>query len=245
MGNAEMMEGIKKVAMSFVVTLLILLLVFAVANIWNILQSTAQSEKTYQTAQKIFATEHEETEPQVDWAALRQQYPDIVGWLSCPDTELDYPVVQGEDNEFYLTHLTTGEANKHGAVFMDYRNAAPLTDANTILYGHNMQDGTMFHNMLNWGNGEYAAAHRVLSLTTPYQTYALRVFNACVVDASSEVYQLAFEDTVKKADWLDRCARKSFFTAEFVPSAADSIMTLSTCSGSGRWFVVQAAVQIE
>lgn len=239
------MDGIKKVAISFVVTLLLLLFVFAGVNIWSILQSTVQAEKAYQVAPQVFATKREETEPQVDWAALRQQYPDIVGWLSCPDTELNYPVVQGADNSFYLTHLATGESNKHGAIYMDHRNAAPLTSANTILYGHNMQDGTMFHGLLNWGNAEYAAAHPVLYLTTPRQTYALRVFNACVVDASSEVYKLAFEDTAKKADWLDRCARKSFFTAEFVPSAADSIVTFSTCSGKGRWFVVQATAQIE
>lgn len=241
-----MMDGLKKGAVSFAVTLLLLLFVFAGANIWKILRSTAQAEKVYHTAQRTFAVENAEAEPQVDWTALCQQYPNIVGRLSCPDTELDYPVVQGEDNSFYLTHLATGEANKHGAIFLECRNSAPLADANTILYGHNMNDGTMFGGLCNWGNAEYAAAHPVLHLTTPHQTYELRVFNACVVEADSEVYRLDFVDLLDRAEWLNHCVQKSFFTADFVPSAADPIVTLSTCSGNGRWFVVQAtAVEIE
>lgn len=235
-----MQQNIKTAAVAFAVTLLLFGVAFSAYQLWSILHDTQKATQEYADVQQQFAVQTEDDAPTINWPALQAQYPDIVAWLSCPDTPLDYPVVQGQDNSYYLTHLATGENNKHGAIFVDCRNAKLLTDENTILYSHNMNDGTMFHGLLNWGNADYAAAHSTMYLQTPYKTYALRVFNACVVTADSAEYQLDFESTDKSA-WLDQCARHSYFTADYVPSAELPVVTFSTCSGKDHWFVVQAS----
>ena len=80
----------------------------------------------------------------IDFGSLRQTNPDITGWLDIPGTSISYPVVQAQDNAFYLSHGVGRQKSGSGAVFMDYRNEAGLSDDNTILYGHNMHSGSMF-----------------------------------------------------------------------------------------------------
>lgn len=235
-----MKQNMKTAVLAFIATLFLFGVSFSAFQIWAIFHATEQAETAYCEVQQEFVVQAESDIPTINWTALQKQYPDIVAWLFCPDTELDYPVVQGDDNSYYLTHLATGEANKHGAVFADYRSSALLADENTILYGHNMKDGTMFHSLLNWGNADYAATHSEIYLLTPNKNYVLWVFNACVVTADSPEYLLDFE-SISKADWLDQCARHSYFSADFVPSAEMPVVTFSTCSGKGRWFVVQTA----
>ena len=82
--------------------------------------------------------------PAVDFESLRESGPDIIGWLNLPDTVINYPVTQTDDNEYYLHHLYDGTYNKVGCLFADYENKADFSDRNTIIYGHNMRDGSMF-----------------------------------------------------------------------------------------------------
>ena len=90
-------------------------------------------------------TEDEYTLPlSVDFSALKQENEDIIGWIYSENTPINYPVVQSDDNEYYLRRLTNGEYNIAGSIFMDYRNSASLEDNNTIIYGHNMKNNTMF-----------------------------------------------------------------------------------------------------
>lgn len=250
-----MKQSLKTAGIAFAVTLLLFVTGFAAYQIVGILGSTAKSENATAEIRKQFevkSPDESPTEspaeselPQFDWDRLKQKYPGIRGWLYCPDTKLDHPLVQGQDNSYYLSHLATGESNKHGVIFVDCRNGTLLEDENTILYGHNMNDGTMFHGLLDWSNAYYAATHPTLYLLTPHKVYELKVFNACVVTADSPEYQLDFT-TTSKAAWLDQCARHSFFTADFVPDADDPVVTFSTCSSKNHWFVVQAsATEIE
>jgi len=80
----------------------------------------------------------------IDWVALRNLNPDIVGWIVVDGTGIDYPVVRGMDNDWYLHHTITGERNSSGGIFMDYRNDTGFFDPHTILFGHDMRNGTMF-----------------------------------------------------------------------------------------------------
>lgn len=85
--------------------------------------------------------------PKIDFHGLRAINGDIVAWIQIPGIEVDYPVVQGEDNEHYLHYTFDGKENIAGSIFLDYRNRADFTDGKVILYGHNMQDGSMFSNL--------------------------------------------------------------------------------------------------
>ncbi len=126
-------------------------------QLYTIYSGYAQAENLYtDTAQQYVkpaptrpAQEHDETKPeeqgdyapiQVDFDALLQQNGDIVGWLYCPDTTLNYPVVQAEDNDYYLRRMLDGNYNHSGSIFMDYRCDSGFADFNSIIYGHNMND---------------------------------------------------------------------------------------------------------
>ena len=86
--------------------------------------------------------------PTVDFESLLAQGPDVKAWLELPGTVIQYPVAQGEDNSYYLKHLYDGTANKVGCLFIDYENAEDFSDNNTIIYGHNMRDGSMFSTLV-------------------------------------------------------------------------------------------------
>ena len=88
-----------------------------------------------------------ETMAAINLEALRQVNPDVIGWVMIPDTKINYPILQGTDNDYYLGHTWQGVKNSVGSIFMEYRNTPDFTDYNTILYGHNMNDGSMFANL--------------------------------------------------------------------------------------------------
>jgi len=80
----------------------------------------------------------------IDWVALRHLNPNIVGWIVVDGTGIDYPIVRGADNDWYLHHTVTGERNASGAIFMDHRNDAGFFDPHTLIFGHDMRNGSMF-----------------------------------------------------------------------------------------------------
>lgn len=95
----------------------------------------------------------------IDFAALKEASPDLVGWLYCPDTVVSYPVVQGQDNSYYLSHLADGSENRNGCLFMDCGNRSGLSDENTLIYGHHMASGKMFACLVSYAEQEYYEAH--------------------------------------------------------------------------------------
>jgi len=119
----------------------------------------------------------EDEEPQdIDWVALRHLNPDIVGWLVVDGTAIDYPIVRGPDNDWYLHWTVTGERNASGSIFMDYRNDTGFFDPHTLIYGHNMQNGTMFAGLHTFTDGTFRiyTPHRVLE----YEVFAIRTVAA-------------------------------------------------------------------
>ena len=97
----------------------------------------------------------EENLPEIDFDGLRAMNGDIVAWIQIPGIGVDYPVVQGKDNEHYLHYTFDGKANKAGSIFLDYRNRADFTDSKVILYGHNMKDGSMFSNLKKYRDADF------------------------------------------------------------------------------------------
>ena len=91
----------------------------------------------------------------VDFEVLQTENKDIIAWLHCPDTKINYPVAQSEDNSYYLKHLYDGTANKVGCLFIDYENAEDFSDNNTIIYGHNMKNGSIFGTLDSYKKADY------------------------------------------------------------------------------------------
>lgn len=175
-------------------------------------------------------TETAETSVIVDFDALQAISSQGVGWIMSDDGIINYPVMQGTDNDYYLTHLADGTYNSNGSIFVDFRNAADFSDRNTIVYGHNMRNGTMFASLNRYSDWNYRSQHPELLLITPDGSFSLQVFGGCVVPGNSDLYQLSFRDDEEFLTYVEKIRIMSDFSADVQVRPEDRIVTLSTCS---------------
>lgn len=166
----------------------------------------------------------------IDFAALLADCPDVVGWLYCPDTPINYPVVQAEDNNFYLRRLLDGTWNNSGSIFMDYRCPSDLSGWNTVVYGHNMKNDAMFGTLQDYKKQAYYDAHPVLYLLTSAQNYKIDLIGGYTTPSTSEdTYGLP--DTQDGRDELISKARQqSTFQTDTAVNDGERLITLSTCA---------------
>lgn len=168
--------------------------------------------------------------PKVDFDALKAINPDIVGWLYSEGTNINYPVVRGSDNSYYLNHMFDGKYNASGCLFADYRIDELFESDHTIIYGHHMKNGTMFHDLDGYKDETYYQEHPTMLLLTPDKNYEIVLFAAYVASVETDAWCLDFPDENEKEKWLRNAVEKSFFSTDIQPSPTDRIITLSTCS---------------
>lgn len=167
--------------------------------------------------------------PQVDFTQLAEINSDIVGWIYIEGTHINYPIVQGADNKYYLNHLFNGTYNGSGCIFLDYRCTSDFTDRHSIIYGHHMKDKSMFSGLVNYKKQSFYDEHPVALLVTPSAYYEICFFSGYVTDTWSDAWDRSFTE-YEYISWLNDIQRKSLFTADYVPTNQDKIMTLSTCT---------------
>lgn len=166
----------------------------------------------------------------IDFAALRDLNPDIVAWLTAEGTEIDYPVVQGTDNDFYLRHLFTGERNKLGSLFLDYRSDGGFSDRMSVIYGHNMLDASMFSSLTSYKEQDYYDEHPEMALSTAETSYRLVFFAGIIGDGAYEFIRLSFEDDADFLQYAASLKEHSTFESAQEIGAQDKIVALSTCT---------------
>lgn len=178
----------------------------------------------------------------VDWDALLAVNPDTVGWIYIPGTVVNYPIVQTDNNETYLKTDFQGETNwfvSFGSIFLDASNAADFSDQNSIIYGHNMNDGaifggegSMFSAIASLDDPDAFNATRTVYLLTPQGNYRLRSFSLVHTEATDPIVQTSFASAADLEsyvqDKMDRTVQASTAT---LPAAADikQVFTFSTC----------------
>lgn len=168
--------------------------------------------------------------PEVNFTELATVNKDVVGWLYCEGTIINYPVVQGEDNSYYLRHLFDGSYNTAGCLFLDSRNSADLSDRNSIIYGHHLQSGQMFSSLDGYKKQGYYDEHPLLLLMTPDGNYVIEVFAGHVAKVSDTSWDIGFASDDELMQWSDAAIEKSTFESAVIPAPGDRIITLSTCS---------------
>ncbi len=161
----------------------------------------------------------------IDFAAMREKYPDVVGWIYGANTGLDWPIVQTaeEGGEYYLYRDIDGKDNKNGTVFLDWRCASDFSTQNNMIYGHNMKTGLMFAPLIKYKSQAFFDAHPYLYLYTPSQTYKVHLFAGMETPHDSEVYSYNLSSS-----YLQECINSSTFNSGLgVPTG--NILTMSTC----------------
>lgn len=166
----------------------------------------------------------------VDFAKLRGENPDVIGWIYCPDTEVNYPILHSDDNRYYLRRLSDGTYNIAGSIFADCRNGEELSEENVILYGHNMSNGTMFALLPKYARQEFYEAHPVWYLLTPTANYKVELFAGFVASTKSLAYSVQREKTEDGRPNTDKAWEDSDFRGVDAPQEGERTLTLSTCS---------------
>ena len=203
-----------------------------------------------QEVRTVFEDGEEKTLPvlknPIDFTQLLSVNSDIVGWLRIRALDISYPVVQGKDNDYYLHRTFEKTDNFAGCLFVNSYNMGDFTDQNTIIYGHNMKNGSMFGKLKNFNDPEVFKKSRYFWIFTPDFIYQYRIFSASVVDKTGLTYQISFTD-----DEFDQFISRAYSNSvvdnqDVTVTKEDRIVTLSTCTGddSTRFVVMGKLAQI-
>ena len=144
------------------------------------------------------------------------------------DSIINYPIVKGNDNSFYLNHSIDGKYNPNGSLFIDYRNKDNFEDMVTYIYGHHMKNNTMFGNLELFKEQNYYDNHKEMYLFTKEDNYILELFAGFTTADGSEIYNYINSDSNKKL--VDYAKSKSNFITNIEISSKDKVVVLSTCS---------------
>ena len=203
---------------------------------------TASAPEESESAQPTYVDPYADIWAAMDFAALREVNPDVIGWIMVPGTPICYPLLQGEDNEYYLNHMWHRGGGSVGSIFLECQNDPGLTDFHTLIYGHRMVNGSMFSALKNYTTLSYWQSAPSVYITTDEGTARYDIFAAYEAAVDSLTYQVFFSGAKSMQTFLDSCLERSVIDTGIVPTPDDSVITLSTCTGNGydtRW-VVQA-----
>ena len=202
----------------FLLGILSVILLAAGVWIYQIISEYQKAEREYEQLQEYVKVEKNTRDPEntkpnvaeddkegekqeetvtVDFASLQAINPDIVAWLRIPGV-LEYSVVRGKDNSYYLNHTVQKTYNIAGSIFLDYRNERDFSDSKNIIYGHNMKDGSMFHVLRNYQDIDFFQEHTDMEIYLPDgRTLNYQIIACEQVPADSEVYQITKYDSEK------------------------------------------------
>ena len=171
----------------------------------------------------------EEYESPIDFDALHEINKDIVGWISMPELDIDFPIVQGETNDTYLRTAVDGTASKAGSIFLDYECEPDLGGRHCIIYGHNLKTGVMFEPLTKLKDKEAFEAHRDLTLYTPERTIKLRIFAAYAGPSEAIQRKTKFASDESFAQYITEMTAPCAF-AEPPAHAISTLYSFITCS---------------
>ena len=177
----------------------------------------------------------------IDWDALRARNPDIVAWVIIPDTHINYPIVMGPDNYYYLTHLFDDTSNGTGTIFVDSMGSATLDDRNNLIYGHNMLDGSMFSDLIPYQTVSHLLSHQTIFLATPTRNYELRALATLRVGGDEAIRVFSFpteEDFQKYSYQLFSYAIAKVLDFEKVRPGIETLYSFVTCDADNSYYRV-------
>ena len=180
----------------------------------------------------------------IDLDSLREVNEDVRAWIVIPDTTLSYPVVQCGDNQYYLNHTWKGKRNSGGAIFLEWQASGDFSDFATLIYGHRMNNDTMFGTLREYKDIDFWRQHPSVYLIQDDRISRYDIYAAHEAGITSPVYHLAFPTRTDQEEYISFGLENSVIDTGITPSPDSKIITLSTCTGRGhatRW-VIQAVL---
>ena len=228
----------------------VLLLAAIAVGGWSLYQLTADMaqmhvstqvlERAVETMEQTPSEEQVSTLPEgyLDkFAAAYEVNPEIVGWINIPNTNMNLPVLQHEDNDYYLNHNFEGDYDPNGVPFMDFRNNVKELDNNTLIYGHNWESGQMFHSLLLYEDVEFYKQNPVITFDTVYEESQWKVISCLEANTDANIgevfnyWNFIRTDDPEKMQWyIDEVLARSFFTTTVDVNTDDQLLTIQTCA---------------
>lgn len=216
-----------------VMTILICIIIFSGVKLGKIFYEYYKGSKVYDGIADL-AGVADGMDVKINWEALEKENPDIVAWLYCKDTVINYPVVQGTDNTFYLNRMFNKDWNVKGTLFVDYRDEAPFENFNTVIYGHRMKDGSMFKCLGEYRDTEgYYKKHKKMKLYTKEKQYELQLFGAATIPSDSDMYNMWLTEDGEKQEYINWILENNEipgYDGSVQVSSSDKLVMLSTCT---------------
>lgn len=203
------------------------------------IQDLAVEEKKDKNDEDVFT---------VDFDKLAEKNPDVIGWLRFdPEPSvINYPIVQGKDNQEYLHRTFSKNENGLGAIFLNVDNNSNFKDSHSIIYGHRMKDGSMFKHLQDYESQTFWKKNPLFYIYTPKgRVFTYRIFGVGEVVDASDTYNTFFADQQAFQDFLDMTKKESLYETGVKVRASDRVVTLSTCtkSSDNHRFVVHGVLE--
>lgn len=242
---------IKKRIISVFMILCIIGIIYSLYNIYIWKKNVDKNNEIKQITKKHVKEEKksekdEVKEYKIDFDALKKSNSDTVGYIKVNNTNIDYVVVQTKDNSYYLNHNFNKEKNRAGWIFLDYRNKLDGSDKNTIIYGHNMKDGSMFETLSNvlqkWWYED--SNNYIVTFTTEEKTFMYQVFSTYDIKNEDYYIKTKFNSDNDYEKFLKTIKSRSNHDYGIELTKDDTILTLSSCLGAGEKRVVLHAKKV-
>ena len=209
-------------------------LVFCVINIFHNIYSENKQEEIIDSLIEIGDVKPSseiDKIPQIDFSKLKEVNNAIVGWIIIDGTQVNYPIVKGKDNSYYLNHSYDKSYNSYGSIFMDYRSNENFSDLNTFIYGHYTSNGSMFGELKKYMEESFYKEHPFFYILTPNGNYKVDVISAYTDDALSSSYNAKFNDLNDYQRYIEKIRLKSRYSTDIsVNYNFDKIISLYSCS---------------
>jgi sortase B len=161
-------------------------------------------------------------------------FPDAVGWLISEGTEINYPIVQAKDNDFYLDHLPDGTKNKNGSIFLDYRNTLDFHGQNIFIYGHDTASDAMFGSLKKYETQSYYEQNKTMRIYTPENNFEVTLFAGYLLDSRYEHPPFTFINENDFNGYIEDIKTRSFFQSNERVSYGDTLVFICTCQEGQR-----------
>lgn len=228
--------------------ILIVFIVMFLVSGFHILKWIRENKKNKNIKEDILSNiTLKENEIVVDFNELKKTNSNTVAWLKVENTNIEYPVVKGKDNSFYLTHSFDDNYNSAGWIFADYKNKFDGTDKNIVIFGHNRRDGSMFGTLQNalgkkWYTNEN---NKYIILITENKSYKYEVFSVYKIKDEDYYITTGFDNNDEFKEFIETLKNRSKYDFGNTVEKWDKILTLSTCDNNNKYRVVLHAKRIE
>ena len=250
LGDRMTQKEKKKIREKIILVILLAIFVgiagFSAYQILNITNNYREGRLAYESLLEEMTIKTEEKEEvavepyylQLNYEALNNRNSDFIGWIRMRDTVINYPIVQARDNDFYLHRSIDKGYLYSGTIFMDFRNSGDWSDLNSIIYGHRMNDGSMFGTLPKFANKAYWDEHRSFEIYRDNKVYIYSIYSFYKTKASGDTYQIYFNGDKAKSDWISATFNNSMYSSGQYVGINDHVITLSTCvrnEDDNRW----------